>query len=308
MFAWRSIRGAIATRENLARRGMEVDTRCLICGDEIESTLHMVAKCEEARLIWYTSPLRLKAENYDGSNFREWCLSVHKTCKDLSWWSLFWSIAWGIWLRRNGWTFSKKLMVVQEVIGRAASLIGEFNLAKEVSSINPPAMVLDATWKPPPLGMIKVNSDAAKISNSAVGFGGVMCDNVGDVVVSTCLKMEGAFEVDVMEAMAMRHALQITLESGFSTICLETDCLKLFSHLKKATITSNAFGVIVNDILNLSRSCQVCSFSFVKRTGNQVAHSLAKLCNIYSDLRVWLEDYPYDVTQFVLADLSHFVA
>ncbi|XP_021768618.1 uncharacterized protein LOC110732940 [Chenopodium quinoa] len=164
--------------------------------------------------------------------------------------------------------------------------------------------ILETTWKPPSTGVIKVNTDAAIIPPAAVGFGGVMGDHMGDVVVAMCMKMEGRFEVDVIEAMAMRHALQVTMESGFSSVCLETDCFKLYSHLSKATVTTNAFGRIVNDILMLARSCQACSFSFVKRSGNKVAHSLAKLCTTYFDFTVWLEEYPHDVSELVLADLS----
>ncbi|XP_021729784.1 uncharacterized protein LOC110696742 [Chenopodium quinoa] len=125
---------------------------------------------------------------------------------------------------------------------------------------------------------VKVNSDVVLFSPSGVGFGGVMRDVVGDVVASTYLKVEGSFEVDVAEALAMRHASNISIEAGFRNVCLETDSLKLHNHLVKGLAPCHAFWKIVNDILRLTFSCQSCSFSFVRRTGNRVAHCLAKLC------------------------------
>ncbi|XP_021757304.1 uncharacterized protein LOC110722305 [Chenopodium quinoa] len=133
-----------------------------------------------------------------------------------------------------------------------------------------------------------------------------MRDEVGDVVILTCLRVEGSFEADVAEALAMRHALSITLESGFRKVCLETDCLKLHNHLIKGVESPTTFGMIVKDIRALASLCQSVSFSFVKRSGNCVAHGLAKLCNQVVELRVWLEEYPNDVAALVLADCSHF--
>ncbi|XP_021763700.1 uncharacterized protein LOC110728362 [Chenopodium quinoa] len=273
MLAWRGVRDVVASHGNLARRGVTLELTC---------------------------PMKIPREN-----LREWCSSVWKFVKDLNWWSLFWSIAWGVWLRRNGWTFDRKRMVGTDVIRKAVSIVGKFELAKEVRNTNPHAMLFETRWKPPLAGVIKLNSDAALLSPNEVGFGGAMRDYVGDVVVATCFRMEGGFDVDIAEALAMRHALSITMEAGFLRLCLETNCLKLHSHLKKGYVTPTPFGRIVSDILTLSRLCHFCSSSFVKRDGNRVAHGLAKACNQFSNLRVWLEECPSDVMELVLADLSH---
>lgn len=58
-----------------------------------------------------------------------------------------------------------------------------------------------------------------------------MRDDVGDIMMSTCMVMEGRFEVDEAEAMAARHSLSVAMEAGLRSITLESDCLKLISHL-----------------------------------------------------------------------------
>ncbi|XP_021729829.1 uncharacterized protein LOC110696801 [Chenopodium quinoa] len=264
----------------------------------------MLVKCGDAKLIWYISPLRLDILKFGGETFREWCNSVIETYKDVAWWNIFWSIAWGVWLKCNRWCFEGKRWKSNEVIRRAVSMVGEFETVQEISNTNPSSPTLDSSWKPPMEGVIKVNSDAAVFAPSGVGLGGVMRDSVGDVVASTCLKLERKFEVDVVEALAMRHALNIVIDFRFRNVCLETDCLKLHNHLVKSITPSTAFGAIVKDFLQLSTVCHLVSFSFVRRSGNRVAHNLAKLCLSFNELRVFMEDFPSDVIEFVVADLS----
>lgn len=64
------------------------------------------------------------------------------------------------------------------------------------------------------------------------------------------------------------------------------------------------FGVLVHDIFVLSRNCTVVSFSHVKRSGNAVAHKLAKMSEGFGEMRVWLEESPQEVCDFVMADCS----
>uniref|UniRef100_A0A803MB59 RNase H type-1 domain-containing protein n=1 Tax=Chenopodium quinoa TaxID=63459 RepID=A0A803MB59_CHEQI len=163
---------------------------------------------------------------------------------------------------------------------------------------------LETKWKPPDHGVIKINSDAAICGNNTVGLGGIMRDKVGDVVASTCLCLRGKYDVDVAEALALRHALNISLDLGFRKVCLETDCLKLHSHLSKGNAPSTVIGMVVNDIIQLARGCHSCSFSFVKRSGNCVAHELAKLSSSFVELRVLMEEVPSGISSFVMADLA----
>uniref|UniRef100_A0A803M9Q6 RNase H type-1 domain-containing protein n=1 Tax=Chenopodium quinoa TaxID=63459 RepID=A0A803M9Q6_CHEQI len=75
-------------------------------------------------------------------------------------------------------------------------------------------------------------------------------------------------------------------------------------HLLKKSAPHTAFGLIINDILQLASECHLCLFSFVKRSGNCVAHEIAKLALSFGELRVWLEEVPAGISQFVMADLA----
>lgn len=58
------------------------------------------------------------------------------------------------------------------------------------------------------------------ISNSilmlpfSMGVGAVVRDSVGEVLMTTCKTEGGDCEVEVAEALAARHGLQIALEAG----------------------------------------------------------------------------------------------
>ncbi|KAF7837133.1 uncharacterized protein G2W53_005615 [Senna tora] len=51
-FCWRAYRGILPTCVNLKNRGMEVDTRCCVCGLEDENTSHALVGCPELKSLW----------------------------------------------------------------------------------------------------------------------------------------------------------------------------------------------------------------------------------------------------------------
>lgn len=77
----------------------------------------------------------------------------------------------------------------------------------------------------------------------------------------------------------------------------------MFTHLKSRRSEPTPFGKIVQDILNFASQGVHVSFSHVKRKGNEVAHSLAKLCKAKEGFNVWLEDFPSEIASTVSADM-----
>lgn len=45
-------------------------------------------------------------------------------------------------------------------------------------------------------------------------------------------------------------------------------------------------------------------FSFVRSNGNRIAHKLATMSDRCREMRVWLEDYPPEISNGVLFDIS----
>ncbi|XP_048498228.1 uncharacterized protein LOC125496729 [Beta vulgaris subsp. vulgaris] len=158
-------------------------------------------------------------------------------------------------------------------------------------------------WEAPAMGSLKINSDAAMFDDGKVGIGGVVRDAEGDVLMATCVVMEGGGEVDIAEGLAARHSLQVALDAGFRCVILESDNLKLISHLISGKEENNSFGFVISDILWLCMSFLSISFSHVCREGNRVAHKLAHISKNFNGMRVWLEEVPDEVLADVNSDL-----
>lgn len=156
----------------------------------------------------------------------------------------------------------------------------------------------------PKEGEFKVNTDATVFDEGKIGCGDVVRDASGDVMVACCGTMEGGYAVDVAEAIAARLVLKIVWEAGFRDIVMESDCLKLITHLKNAKVETSSFGNIVHDLLVFVEHFNSCSFIHVCRSGNKVAHNLAHLSRSFSETRVWLEEVPQGMSSYIRADLE----
>lgn len=122
-------------------------------------------------------------------------------------------------------------------------------------------------------------------------------------MLATCDVYEGGCDSDVAEAMAARHAMKVAVEAGLRNIVLESDCLKLITHLKKGLLENSGFSLIVKDILLFRSSNVSLAFNHVRREGNRVAHQLAQMSRTFRELRVWIEEVPNEVWTYVLSDM-----
>lgn len=64
---------------------------------------------------------------------------------------------------------------------------------------------------------------------------------------------------------------------------METDNSKMYHHLKKGLIENTSSGNIVEDIFHLAKHCSSIAFSFVRRSGNSVAHNLAHVSKNFEE-------------------------
>ena len=196
---------------------------------------------------------------------------------------------------------------MREVIDRATQKALEFRSANESSCASTKEGGERKGWKKPNDGVFKVNTDAAVFSEGRIGYGAVVRGTLGDVRMACCGVREGLVEADVAEALAARFALRIAWEAGFRKVVLESDCLKLISHLRTSKLETSSFGNMIQDILVFSESFISVSFNHVCRDGNKVAHNLAQLSRSCNDIRIWMEEVPPEVEPFVRDDMVEII-
>ena len=279
---------------------------CPMCGEMNETVTHALLTCQEVHNMWKISPLRLEVGRQDAQTFMDWVIGARMQVTHTEWWELFWSLLWGVWLRRNAWVFEKKRVATMDVIHKAVAVVDEYIRANE----EPYVIFRDEqaggeVWRAPEVGSYKINSDAAMFELGKVGLGGVMRDHVGEVVAATCMVTNGSMEVEVAEALAARHAVHIAIDSGLTNIILESDNMKLIKHLKASIWENTSFGNVVADILWLGSLCNSIRYNHVRRKGNYVAHCLAKASKEYGSMRVWLEEVPEEIASGVMNDMLY---
>ncbi|KAL2944065.1 hypothetical protein RDABS01_032412 [Bienertia sinuspersici] len=231
---WKALHDVVPVRGNLARRGMEIDAYCPLCGEEVETVMHAMVYCREVQPVWYLSPLRLEVGSTKYASFMDWCCELLKIKGSKEWWSIFWSLLWGIWLRRNAWVFKRRKLEIAVVIRRAMNTVSEFEFASERRVIERDnSSKPEQVWQTPGCGTYKVNSDAACFEDGSYGIGGIMRDHEGDVMVAMCDRTQGNGDPEVAEALAARQALSIAIDAGLRNLVLEMDCIKLVRHLKQ---------------------------------------------------------------------------
>ena len=92
------------------------------------------------------------------------------------------------------------------------------------------------------------------------------------------------------KVMARRKAIKFSKEAGFARLIIVGDSLNVIRALSDSAENRSLLGHIYNDIKYNLRGMEVLSFSWVKRCGNMVAHSLAKHARNLLDDMYWVED------------------
>jgi ribonuclease HI len=138
-------------------------------------------------------------------------------------------------------------------------------------------------WSPPPPGEVLVNTDAALFDDRrSMAMGMVIRDNSGVCLASASLPLQGYTSPEMAEAMALREAVSITRDKGFSKVIFATDCLSLIQRLNSTVHDRSQVGVVVKDIESVAAGFSSASFRHVKRSLNEAAHILARACNLPS--------------------------
>ncbi|XP_062028441.1 uncharacterized protein LOC133744326 [Rosa rugosa] len=228
---WKAASNILPSRSRLSERGIDIDTQCPFCDEEIESPLHASPTTFATLLmvIWATSH------------------------------------------NRNAKVWGDAAKLASEVVPLTLGWWEEFKVAHSSSRLASP--IQNVRWNKPPIGMIKLNVDAA-FSNvcGSVGVGGVFRDFEG-----SCL---GGFRHTLPAASSARHAELVALLVGaqlaISHQLVETNCQDLVQVVAHDSLDHSELGYLLSD---LQEALQLASFAqvhHVRRAANIVAHTLAQ--------------------------------
>ena len=131
-----------------------------------------------------------------------------------------------------------------------------------------------------------------------------MRNEQGQVMASLAEKLAMLPTVEILEAMVGRRAMIFMEELGLRRAIFEGDSEIIVKALAGDCLDRSCIGHIIKDCKSLMGCFQTCSFSYVRRQSNGVAHALARRARESSPLSVWMESVPPDISYLVYVDVT----
>ncbi|KAL0406153.1 UNVERIFIED_CONTAM: hypothetical protein Slati_3929200 [Sesamum latifolium] len=184
---------------------------------------------------------------------------------------LFLTIAWSIWQTRNRRIAETSVSSPMDVICSAHSFLSAY---EGVSSQN-------------------IQETKQEVLES-------QHDSAGQCLAWCAVRIDKPVKPLFIEATAVREAARLVAQQGWPELTIEGDCEILIKKLQTAKPDASDVGPLISDCFSLLRSV-LCSFQFVRRTGNFAAHRLARQASSRAE---GLSSPPNYVIDTLLADFG----
>ncbi|XP_019150535.1 PREDICTED: uncharacterized protein LOC109147327 [Ipomoea nil] len=255
MFLWRAISDILPTTTNLLIKRVDVDPRCAMCGLSQEDTMHA--------LVLYS----------DG---------------------IFYAVAilYNIWRARNRAVWEATLPRPEVVLKMAAA--AKLAWTRAHPQLTAPPTTLLATPNPlqgnanllapnplaaeppgPPRHVCRVDGGYLQETRQAA-LGVLLLNMDGGYVSAFSGPLQGCSSPLMAEALACKEALSWLKDRGEQNVEVYTDCLTLHRYLTTPTTVLRTYlGYAIDTCRLIASSFQSCSFHFIHRVENHLAHALA---------------------------------
>ncbi|KAJ8749857.1 hypothetical protein K2173_013772 [Erythroxylum novogranatense] len=166
-----------------------------------------------------------------------------------------------------------------------------------------PNLAFSLVWKKPPVGFIRINTDAAifkELGTTSTGF--VVRNSNGDCIAVGSNIFSGVLDPSTVEAMSIREALSWVKKKNLHSVIIESDSKLVIQSLLSNRRNRSDVDFIVIDCLFLCNSINDVHFGFCKRSANCAAHTLARNASSMSGLVYWDLSVPSCISSALAAD------
>ncbi|XP_075649603.1 uncharacterized protein LOC142620049 [Castanea sativa] len=201
------------------------------------------------------------------------------------------TVAWCMWYNRNEARLGSTRQTSHEIIHKAHSILNEFQLAH----FAPPLFKeqADPRWIPPTHPWYKVNIDTAIFSDlHTVGIRVIIRDHEGSVIAAMSKHLPLPLGPLEAKAKAADEAVSFAWDFGIREAIFETDSKVVSDALCGTIIPQVTIVDIIDGTLHQLQVFRRTKFQHVRRTANQVAHTLARHAKEISEFVTWVEESP----------------
>ncbi|XP_059436514.1 uncharacterized protein LOC132169501 [Corylus avellana] len=296
VFLWRACSNLLPTRDNLLRRGMDLEVGCFLCSQETETILHVLWECPAARDVWGVCDRKIQKMGSLGPDFREIMVKLSERCSSDEM-GLIATIAQCIWKRRNnvlhGGMFIHPNRLIHEA-KEAHEMFLEANQKQDsLNEILREPGVDAEVWRCPPPGFYKINWDVGMDERSnRLGVGVLIRDSFGEIIAARSLTIQTKQPPVIAEAMGAVYAAEFGRDTGVQDVILEGDSLIVVKALQAEIEDLSPYGHLIDEARMLLRHFRTAQVRHVKRNSNKAAHGLAKEAVRKCIDNIWMEEMP----------------
>lgn len=153
-------------------------------------------------------------------------------------------------------------------------------------------------WRPPPTDTIKFNVDASFLKNLGQASIAVVGRDSNRGLITGLTKKTFVGSPLIVEALAAREAISFAANLNISRVLIKSDNLELIS-VRRQEKEIGKIMAITRDIRRLKMHFQTCGFTWIGRSGNSLAHTLAQMTQRSSLPRNWCWNPPQCVQEIV---------
>ncbi|XP_021754581.1 uncharacterized protein LOC110719908 [Chenopodium quinoa] len=298
LFLWRLFHDGIVVKDNLARRGIQVDAICDHCGVGLEDSQHLFRFCILAKEVWENGSLTICPDFPGFNSLKRWIqhyilLFNSEDGKHSNRCTVFIATLWGLWKSRNARCFkgsTETISSVREFINLAMNDHEIFNLQ---ASPTPELEVSDRENPTFPLGLYHVHlgkdksgyddfimeADGSwdkKTRRAGIGWavksiqqGNAMDEGGKHGVAASAIQCE---------AWACLEAMKWARAKGKQGILVLSDSIGLLTNLQGNHGNDISISWLLKELRVLGASFQRCTILKVQRDQVQKANDIARKC------------------------------
>jgi ribonuclease HI len=130
----------------------------------------------------------------------------------------------------------------------------------------------------------------------------VIRSHEGEVMATKCLTKPYITDPLTAEAVAAWTAATLIGQLELKDVILEGDSLSVVQVLRSEERSGALFGHLMDEAKLLLQSCHTWEVQHVQRSGNEVAHQLAKLALDQNIEHMWTDSFPSCISEIVMAE------
>lgn len=286
VFWWRVLHEFLPAKEILHHRHIEPTAFCDLCGADSESIKHILVDYTIAKAFWHEIKA-LTGVKLPRLHPNTWASDLLSTgvCTDKERGILITGM-YSLWLQRNKRRHGEPPAPVTMVVRWSLDIA--FDLWQLSATSRPEKDRQVQRWKPPDEGWVKCNTDGAfypGVQHGAIGL--VLRDASGNFVAGRAQWYQYSLDALTVEAMACRDGAILARDNGVQQLVLETDCQELVKLWQEGSGQRSRIAPIIREAQDICSGFNRFVFSFISRSCNRVAHTLAKQVTGENRLGEW---------------------